>query len=398
MIDLIDFFQAGILCGLLTIYLLVFNRNAFRSYSNYVLAAFIFLQCWTAAAYVLIITGAILEVPHFFKTAAPINFLIPPLGYLYVRSVLFNEKKWTGKDLFHLLPFALFLISYLPFFLSSSEYKSEVIEESLQNQQAALIRPLGLLPESIFYYSRAVQAIIYLVVQWWIILKFNMGTKDQAMESQIHRIVRWLKIYTAANTGILLGFLVAVAFYLFQLDIFDESFFNFLPSTLLGCSFFLICAYLLIHPQVVIGLPFVRKKAPNSVTAIQETQKATFCVENYVREITVLDEYFASSKAYLQPNLSISEVAVATGIPNRDLSYLINSYHKKRFNDFLNEMRLRHFLIQVSGTTLDTFTIEAIALDAGFSSKSAFYRSFNRFYGCTPLEFLRTGEAEEQLR
>ena len=119
MLDLIDLSQAGILCGLLSIYVLLFKKNALRSYSDYLLATFIFFQCWTAGAYVLVITGAVLEVPFFYKTAAPINFLIPPLGYLYVRSVLFNERKWTSLDLLHLLPFVIFLVSYLPFFLRS---------------------------------------------------------------------------------------------------------------------------------------------------------------------------------------------------------------------------------------------------------------------------------------
>lgn len=146
MLDLIDLSQAGILCGLLSIYVLLFKKNALRSYSDYLLSGFILFQCWTAGAYVLVITGAILEIPFFFKTAAPINFLIPPLGYLYVRSVLFNEKKWTSQDLLHLLPFTLFLISYLPFFLSPIEFKLEVISEILRDHNSAITRPVGLIP------------------------------------------------------------------------------------------------------------------------------------------------------------------------------------------------------------------------------------------------------------
>ena len=122
--------------------------------------------------------------------------------------------------------------------------------------------------------------------------------------------------------------------------------------------------------------------------------KANFSVDNYSQEIALLEVYFESTRAYLQPSLSVSEVAVAIGIPARELSYLINAYYKKRFNDYLNEMRIRHFLGHVAGTTLDTFTVEAIALEAGFSSKSAFYRSFNRFYGCTPLEYLRASTSK----
>jgi AraC-like DNA-binding protein len=395
MLDLIDLSQAGILCGLLSIYVLLFKKNALRSYSDYLLATFIFFQCLAAGAYVLIFTGAILEVPIFFKTAAPINFLIPPLGYLYVRSVLFNERKWTSLDLLHLLPFALFLVSYLPFFLSTSAFKLEVITEILRDQNSAVTRSLGLIPESIFHFSRAGQTILYLSAQWWLIFTVHKRMKDQAMESQIQVVLRWLKIFTGANTLNWMGFLLVISLYLLGLNIFEESLLNLLPTVLLGFSFFLIGAYLLIHPQVLIGLPFVRQAESNLEIVDQEDAKTPFCVENYAQEIVILDHYFVSSKAFLQPNLTISEVAVATGLPVRELSYLINAYHKKRFSDYLNEMRIAHFLTQVDASTLDNFTIESLALSAGFSSRSSFYRAFNRFYGCTPSDYLRGNVAKE---
>ena len=391
MLDLIDLSQAGILCGLLSIYVLLFKKNALRSYSDYLLATFIFFQCWTAGAYVLIITGAILEVPFFFKTAAPLNFLIPPLGYLYVRSVLFNERKWTSLDLIHLLPFALFLISYLPFFLSNSAFKLEVINEILRDQNSAVTQPVGLIPESVFHLSRALQPVFYLIAQWWLIFTFHNRTKDQAMESQILRVVRWLKIFTGANTGIFLGFLLVVGLYLFQLDIFEENLVNLLPTVLLGASFFLIGAYLLIYPQVLVGLPFVRSVPENDIVdKVIENEDSAFNYDFYTQEIALLESYFLETNAFLQPNLTISEVAVATGIPIRELSYIINSYFKKRFSDYLNEMRVHYFLAQVDRSSLDILTIEAIALQAGFSSKSSFYRAFKRFFGCTPSEYLQS--------
>ena len=395
MFDLIDLSQAGILCGLLSIYVLLLKKNAMRSFSDYLLATFIFFQCWTAGTYVLVITGAVLEVPFFYKTSAPINFLIPPLGYLYVRSVLFNESKWTSLDLLHLLPFALFLVSYLPFFFSTSAFKLEVITEILRDQNSAVTRSLGLIPESIFHFSRAGQTILYLSAQWWLIFTVHKRMKDQAMESQIQVVLRWLKIFTGANTLYWMGFLLVISLYLLGLNIFEESLLNLLPTVLLGFSFFLIGAYLLIHPQVLIGLPFVRPAESNLETVDHEDAKTPFCVENYEQEIAILDHYFVSSKAYLQPNLTISEVAVATGLPVRELSYLINAYHKKRFSDYLNEMRIAHFLTQVDASTLDNFTIESLALSAGFSSRSSFYRAFNRFYGCTPSDYLRGNVAKE---
>lgn len=394
MLDLIDLSQAGILCGLLSIYLLLFRKNAHRSYSDYLLSIFIFFQCWTAVAYILVFTGAILEVPFIFKTAAPINLLIPPLGYLYVRSVLYNEKRLELRDLLHILPFAFFFISYLPFFLAPSEFKMEIILAILQDKNVLLDRQLGWLPEVYFHAARLGQDVVYLILQWILVLNYDKKNTDSAIETQIHQVVRWLKVFTGASTLMLIAYLIAVVLVILKYDIFEEQV-SLLPNSILGASFFLICAYLLIHPQVLVGLPFVRQAKLTQDTARQDTEKNSFCVESYAQEIARLDHYFTTTKAYLQPNLAISEVSVATGIPTRDLSYLINAYHKKRFSDYLNQMRLFHFLTQVDASSLDNLTIEAVALASGFSSKTSFYRAFNRFYGCTPSDYLRGMAAKE---
>jgi AraC-like DNA-binding protein len=115
-----------------------------------------------------------------------------------------------------------------------------------------------------------------------------------------------------------------------------------------------------------------------------------FIYENYAKEIKSLEKYFTVKKTFLQPNISISQVSVETEIPIRDLSYIINNYYEKRFNDYINEMRCRHFIAKVDKNTLDSLTIEAIAFESGFSSKSSFYRAFNRFYSCTPSEYLES--------
>ena len=176
-------------------------------------------------------------------------------------------------------------------------------------------------------------------------------------------------------------------------NLFEDKLINIVPNFLLGLSFFIICSYLLIYPQTLTGLPFVKYRETKSNLIENEVDKIPFIYEDYSQEINCLENYFKNNSTFLQPNLTISQVAVETHIPNRDLSYIINNYYEKRFSDFLNEMRLKHFLTKVDSNTLDSFTIEAIALESGFSSKSSFYRSFNRFYSCTPSEYLQSHQS-----
>ena len=389
MLEWIDFFfKASILCGLLTIFLLLFKKNALRSFSDYLLTAFILCQCWTILLFILVYSESILDYPHLYKSAAPITFLIAPLGYLYVRSVLFNEVSFKKMDFLHTLTFLFFTLNYLPFFASSTESKLAILNATLLDRNEAVTTQLGLLPESFFYVLRPVQTLIYLLFQWALLLQFNKAFKVKEVEQQITVVTRWLKVFTLANATVLFSLVFLILLYLSVPNIFVDLI-SLIPNYLLSLSFVVICAYLLVNPQVLNGLPFVKYKEKKSRLLSDTVVQVPFIHKNYAKEIAQLDTYFANSKAYLQPNLSISEVAVATQIPNRELSFLINSYHKKRFSDYLNDMRLSHFLDQVDVGTLDQFTIEAIALSSGFSSKSSFYRAFKKKYGSSPSAYLQ---------
>ena len=390
MIDLLDFMDAGILCGLLTVYILLFKKNALRSYSDYLLSVSILCQIWSALLFMFVFSGSIQQFPYLYRTAAPLTFLVPPLGYLYVRSVLYNEKKWQAFDFLHLLPFLFFLINYLPFFLSPLDYKLEIVMKTIQDKNFGIEKQLGFLPESAFYIFRPIQATLYLIFQWRLIISFNRINSNQSITDQIRRVTSWLIIFTLAASGFLVAFFIVILLYFTQENLFTSTELTLIPNTILGISHFSVFTYLLINPQVLTGLPFVKYTETPCSLIENETVKIPFILENYAKEITMLEQYFHTHKTYLQPNLSISQVAVETQIPNRDLSYIINNYYQKRFNDYLNEMRLAHFLSQIDSNTLDNLTIEAIAFDSGFSSRSSFYRAFNRFYGCTPSEHLET--------
>jgi AraC-like DNA-binding protein len=388
MLDFTDFMNASLLCGALTVYILLFKKNALRSYSDYVLSISILGQIYAVLLFLLVFSGSIIHLPHLYRTAAPITFLIPPLSYLYVRSVLYNEKRWQGVDFLHLLPFLFFLINYFPFFLSPLEYKLEIVSKTIADKNFGIVKQLGFLPESVFYLFRPVQAIIYVVFQWRLILSFNRNNPNQFITDQIKRVTRWLSIFTWASTGNLAAFFITIVLYLTQENLFSKDELTLIPNTILAVSHLVVFTYLLINPQVLTGLPFVRYKETQSNLIENEVIKVPFIYENYSKEIKSLEKYFTVKKTFLQPNISISQVSVETEIPIRDLSYIINNYYEKRFNDFINEMRCEHFINKIDKNSLDSLTIEAIAFESGFSSKSSFYRAFNRFYSCTPSEYL----------
>ncbi|MEN1727722.1 MAG: AraC family transcriptional regulator [Pseudomonadota bacterium] len=94
-----------------------------------------------------------------------------------------------------------------------------------------------------------------------------------------------------------------------------------------------------------------------------------------------LREAVADQGWYLEPGLSLQDVAQRMGTSQSELSRLINQGLKVNFNRFINEMRVDHAREQLRSTDQDVLTI---ALGSGFNSKATFNRVFRETAGITP--------------
>ena len=382
------FYLGSLFCALLTVYVLLFKQNALRAYADYLLSAYFVFISFNAAIYLLIYYGLIVNVPYLYKTAAPINFIIPPLAYLYVRAVLYNEKRIAIIDILHFLPFLLFLINHLPFYLIPIAEKKVIVQAVTNNLDLTYQYQAGLLPESYTFVIRLIQSFIYLIFQWKLIVKFKKQNEIFEIEHQIKMVLKWLKIFTWVTTVYFLAFIFLSLFVILNISVFNNwGAINFIPGALLSSSFFVMSTYLLTHPGILAGLPFVKYRETNSILSNDEVNKIAFIEEDYSKEIENISNYFNINKPYLNSNLTLSQVSVALNIPIRELSYILNNYFNQRFTDFVNAYRLKFITDKFNESYLDNFTIESVALEAGFATKSGFYKSFKKFYKTTPTEY-----------
>jgi AraC-like DNA-binding protein len=59
--------------------------------------------------------------------------------------------------------------------------------------------------------------------------------------------------------------------------------------------------------------------------------------------------------------------------------------------DFVNTYRINHIKEQIAiPSVLHNYTIETVANNAGFSSRSAFYNAFKKNVGMSPVEYVRS--------
>ena len=382
------FYLGSLFCALLTVYVLLFKQDALRAYADYLLSTYFVFISFNAAIYLLIYYGWIVNVPYLYKTAAPINFIIPPLAYLYVRAVLYNEKRIAIIDIWHFLPFLLFFINYLPFYLIPIAEKKVIVQAVTNNLDLTYQYQAGLVPESYTFVIRLIQSFIYLIFQWKLIVKFKKQNEIFEIEHQIKMVLKWLKIFTWVTTVYFLAFIFLSLFVILNISVFNNwGAINFIPGALLSSSFFVMSTYLLTHPGILAGLPFVKYRETNSILSNDEVNKIAFIEEDYSKEIENINNYFNINKPYLNSNLTLSQVSVALNIPIRELSYILNNYFNQRFTDFVNAYRLKFITDKFNESYLDNFTIESVALEAGFATKSGFYKSFKKFYKITPTEY-----------
>ena len=99
--------------------------------------------------------------------------------------------------------------------------------------------------------------------------------------------------------------------------------------------------------------------------------------------------YLASSGAYTNPDFSLSMLSVGTGISFTNLSRSLNGCMNKTFFDFINQMRVEEAKRKLLSTKEKRMTIETIAGDCGFRSRSAFYNAFAKTEGKSPTQWLK---------
>jgi AraC-like DNA-binding protein len=384
-------FLGGIFCSLITAYILFFRNGLDVIFSDILLGILLILMSWCSLAYLLIISGWIYQVPYLYKTAAPLNFLIPPIAFIYVRSVIYNEKKIRKTDLFHLIPFILIFINYFSFYSMPFIEKQKLVESVVNNLKLNYETNDGLISENYRYILGIFQGIVYLILQWKTILDFKQEKTGSKFIHQTTEVIKWLKVYNWCSTISIFGYLILILLVKIGLFEFGKDQIILVPGVILSASYFLIASYLLLHPMVLFGLPYLnytkKEDSKIDINNYSEQNIAEINIEEFENEIKEITTYFEKELPFLKPNITINDIAVATNIPSRELSFIINQYFQKRFTDFVNQYRINYFIKQINNGELVDYKISTIALKAGFTSKSTFNRAFKKEKGCTPSEF-----------
>ncbi|PKP13326.1 MAG: AraC family transcriptional regulator [Bacteroidetes bacterium HGW-Bacteroidetes-3] len=100
-----------------------------------------------------------------------------------------------------------------------------------------------------------------------------------------------------------------------------------------------------------------------------------------------LNHFMVAEKPYLNPNLTLHELASELEISAHYLSQIINEKFNLNFFDYINQYRVEEVKIKISNPKFENYSLLGIAFDSGFNSKSAFNRIFKKFTNQTPSQY-----------
>lgn len=105
------------------------------------------------------------------------------------------------------------------------------------------------------------------------------------------------------------------------------------------------------------------------------------------KEITIIERFMEKERPYLDPGITLKDLACKLQIPSRKLSKIINHRFNKNFVGFINDYRIESAKDKLKNPKDEKETILEIMYDVGFNSKSSFYTIFKQKTGHTPSEY-----------
>jgi AraC-like DNA-binding protein len=130
----------------------------------------------------------------------------------------------------------------------------------------------------------------------------------------------------------------------------------------------------------VAPLPFQHSRPSAAPVDRAEAAKDFARVERVLRE----------QKPYLREDLTAGHLAEALGWAPERLAQSLRHGGGTSFFDAINAARVREVQELATDARNDRVSLLALAHDAGFGSKTAFYNAFQRHVGCSPAAWRRT--------
>lgn len=308
-------------------------------------------------------------------------FLIPPVLYYYIRSLLDNSFLFKRKDWLHFIPALLYLLYSLIIFIGDQWIFDTIYfyKDGRDKDFEPWYQTTGfiLLP-------------IYLIASLRIYKKYKILSYD-TLSFADSVLFKWAERFLVAFV-LLIG--IRALFFILnpEWDEFGRKFWYYLSFS--GLFYFISINGFNNHIQS--STSFRMLEEPNNPD--KETSVEMITPDEQIPDLErwkiLVGDLMTEQKLYEDPLLTINMIADRLGTHSKKISQVINQGFGMNFNDFINSYRIEAVIAKIDAGETSFQTIIGIAYDAGFNSKSTFNRSFKRLKSMTPKEYLDKKEVK----
>jgi AraC-like DNA-binding protein len=380
----------------LSVILLYFNARKNAS-AKYLGVFFLQVSLYGFYQYVLLYSKSVFLLSLFLFNIAIVCsplYLIGPMLYWYIRSVLTDNSRLKRRDIWHLLPMIIFFIATIPHAFVPWHEKVEAARTVIEDAGFMEVYRVTLLSEmfspALGYLTRPILALGYTIWSAGLVINFLIKKKASEVLSKQHFMKKWLCL--------ILGFLlilevtqIFLIIKVFTMD-FSELFFTLDVLRIIsvaGLIGLLISPFL--FPAILYGLPRIPESNSGKVDPHvpgDSGKKANHFESDYLQSIDqTVTLSMKEHQPYLQPDFNMVQLSVHTQIPVHHLSYYFREEKKQHFNDYRNEWRINHAKNLIRKGKANEFTLETIGLLSGFSTRNTFLTAFKKVEGITPSMF-----------
>jgi AraC-like DNA-binding protein len=391
------FVAAGsILCQLVAILLWRFSTK--KAQQQQFLSIIFFAIGWYALMYLLVSTGWIINFPFLFRLGVPFYYVIPPCTLFYTRLFLNNRNNIPLKQqLTHGLPFLLSVVDIIFYYVRNYGQLGYIAEQVLLNPTNSFFIGSGFIPASMHYLFRPAQGVLYSIL---ICIAFYQSSKKSGLKNMGSRSLEWIilfNVFLAANylslfytafivpsdryplleVSILFAFMAVISFFAISIRLF------FTPSLIyqeIKTSDMETEWSIQLEDKEILGKEMQNKdKGP--------MRKNSILSESQIQGIAmVLDQVMVEQQLFKKIN-KLAALADYLDLSPRYLSHVLNKHYNLNFNDYVNSFRINHIIQVMETDDYKKFTLEALAKDAGFSSRTTFFTAFKKHTGDSPAQY-----------
>lgn len=296
-----------------------------------------------------------------------IYFSFAPLVYFYFQSLLGVRPRVSHSKWLSFIPAGILILSYLPLLTHEPEVFIDKTVNRAFHSWFAIAGGFGFM-YNLFYWLRSLR-----------VLHIYTAKKDNTLSfDQSHYYLNsLLTLFAACLFTWMATYIIGGIGWLWELDtIRTTDTTSDLTWILLSGTPFLVAYFAMSQPELF-----------RTTEVFEKYRFSNLNDESAATLKTQLTRLMDTEKPFLNPKLTLLELAEMMETNTHTLSRVINESLNRNFYDFVNYYRVEEFKTRVNQEDCRNLTFLAIAHQVGFSSKTTFNRAFKKLEGLTPREF-----------